>query len=84
MIAEKLFDNVYYYKNVIEDPKELVDLIEKTESDDYKMLLSPWDKWEACSGEMYLYGSEKTVIHLSDNNIKDLELELDLLELERL
>lgn len=71
MIAEKLFDNVYYYKNVIEDPKELVNLIEKTESDDYKMLFSPWDKWEACSGEMYLYGSEKTVIHLSDNNIKE-------------
>ena len=38
MIAEKLYDNVYYYKNVLDNTKRLVDLIEQTETDKFSKL----------------------------------------------
>lgn len=69
MISEKLFDNVYYYKNVLEDPKRLIDILEKTENDDYSKLFSKWISWEACSGEMYLYGTQKKITYLNKHEI---------------
>jgi hypothetical protein len=57
-----LEENVYYYTNVISDPKKFIELIESTENEDYGTSLTKWKDWTACSGEMYLYGSEKTVM----------------------
>jgi hypothetical protein len=59
MKSEELFDKVYYYTDVISEPKKLVDLIELTESDKYSSFITPWEEWGACSGEMYIYGSHK-------------------------
>ena len=39
MISEQMFDKVYYYKNVLSDPQNLIKLIEETQSDDYKEFL---------------------------------------------
>lgn len=70
MISEQLFDKVYYYKNVVEDPKALIDLLESTESDEYKSLFSKWNDWQSCSGEMYVYGSEKIVTSLNEAELR--------------
>ena len=62
MEKEILEENIYYYKNVIKDPKKFIQIIEDTENDDYGSSLTKWHEWTACSGEMYIYGSEKTVM----------------------
>jgi hypothetical protein len=61
MISERLHDKVYYYKNVVSDPKNLVKLIEETESEKYSKFITPWEEWSACSGEMYVYGNHKRI-----------------------
>jgi hypothetical protein len=54
MDKEILEEKVYYYTNVIEDPKKLVDAIENDNKD-------PWGEWMACSGQHYVYGTDKTI-----------------------
>lgn len=61
MQREILEENIYYYKNAIPDPKKFIEMIEATESKEYETSLTKWNEWTACSGEMYLYGSQKTV-----------------------
>lgn len=58
MDREILEEKVYYYTNVIEDPKKLVDAIN---SDDN------WGEWAACSGQHYVYGTDKT-IYIPEND----------------
>lgn len=69
MKSEKLFDKVYYYKNVVSDPKKLVDLIESTQSDKFSKFITNWEEWSACSGEMYIYGEHKRIKCLSLDQI---------------
>jgi hypothetical protein len=69
MISEKLHDKVYYYKNVVSDPKNLVKLIEETESEKYSKFITPWEEWSACSGEMYVYGNHKRIRMLKIDEI---------------
>ena len=69
MISEKLFDGVYYYKNVISDPKKLVDLIESTQEGKFSDFVTGWEEWSACSGEMYIYGEHKRIKCLSMEQI---------------
>lgn len=54
MNREILEEKVYYYTNVIEDPKKLVDAIENDNKD-------PWGEWMACSGQEYVYGTDKSI-----------------------
>jgi hypothetical protein len=54
MQKEILEEKVYYYTNVIENPKKLVEAIE----DDNK---NPWGEWMACSGQEYVYGTNKNI-----------------------
>jgi hypothetical protein len=54
MNREVLEEKVYYYTNVIEDPKKLVEAIEKDNADE-------WGEWAACSGQHYVYGTDKTI-----------------------
>lgn len=70
MKSEELFDKVYYYTDVLKDPKKLVDLIESTESDKYSSFITPWETWEACSGECYIYGLHKRIKCLSSEDIE--------------
>jgi len=71
MIAEQLFDKVYYYKNVIDDPKNVISLLEKTESDEYSKVFSKWNYWGSCSGKMYEYGSQKKITYLNKHEISE-------------
>ena len=54
MEKEILEEKVYYYTNVIDDPQRLVDAIENDNKD-------PWGEWMACSGQHYVYGTDKTI-----------------------
>jgi len=73
MEREILEENIYYYKNAIQDPKKFIEIIEATESEDYGTSLTKWNEWTACSGEMYLYGSQKTVQPSDSEKIADKE-----------
>jgi hypothetical protein len=61
MNKEILEKNVYYYKNVIPDPKKFIEIIESTETKDLGNSITKWQDWTTCSGEMYTYGSQKVV-----------------------
>jgi hypothetical protein len=54
MNLQILEEKVYYYTNVIEDPAKLVQAIEKDNQDE-------WGEWMACSGQPYVYGTDKTI-----------------------
>lgn len=54
MNKEILEQKVYYYTNVIEDPKKLIDAIENEN-------IGLWAEWTACSGQHYVYGTDKTI-----------------------
>lgn len=65
MIREILEENVYYYKNAIPDAKKFVEILESTENEDWGNSITKWNEWTSCSGQMYIYGAQKT-IHPSD------------------
>jgi len=54
MNKEILEEKVYYYTDVIADPYKLVEAIEKDNQD-------PWGEWMACSGQHYVYGTDKNI-----------------------
>lgn len=54
MNRQILEDKVYYYTDVIEDPKRLVQAIENDSK-------GGWGEWMACSGQAYIYGTDKTI-----------------------
>jgi hypothetical protein len=64
MDKEILEEKVYYYTNVIDNPAKLVEAIENDNKD-------PWGEWMACSGQHYVYGTDKTIGLNSDSNEKD-------------
>jgi hypothetical protein len=61
MNKEILEEKVYYYTDVIDDPKKLVDAIENDNKD-------PWGEWMACSGQAYVYGTDKTIAPSEGND----------------
>jgi hypothetical protein len=60
MELKKLHEDVFYFTGVIPEVDKLVQALEDTESDpDITSVIPNWDSWEACSGQMYVYGSKK-------------------------
>ena len=64
MDREILEEKVYYYTNVIEDPKKLVEAIENDNND-------AWGEWMACSGQHYVYGTDKTIALTAETDEKN-------------
>lgn len=64
MEREILEEKVYYYTNVVEDPKRLVDAIENDNQD-------AWGEWMACSGQHYVYGTDKTISPVDPSDEKN-------------
>ena len=56
-----LEENIYLYKKGIPDPKKFIEILEAGESKEYGRSLNKWNEWQTCSGEMYIYGSQKTI-----------------------
>lgn len=61
-----LEDNIYYYKNAIPDHKKFIEVLEATENKDFGSSINKWNEWTACSGEMYVYGAQKTIAPTKD------------------
>lgn len=59
-----LEEKVYYYTNAIEDPKKLMEAIEGDES-------TNWGEWAACSGEHYVYGTDRNIVSSESLGIED-------------
>jgi hypothetical protein len=59
-----LEEKVYYYTNVIENPKRLVEAIENDNQD-------PWGEWMACSGQEYIYGTDKSISQADPSDEKN-------------
>jgi hypothetical protein len=64
MNREILEEKVYYYTDVIEDPKKLVEAIETDNKD-------PWGEWMACSGQEYVYGTDKSISEADPSDEKN-------------
>ena len=64
MNRQVLEEKVFYYTNIIEDPKKLIEAIENVDS-------SIWGEWAACSGEHYIYGTDRTISSSESQGIKD-------------
>ena len=64
MEREILEEKVYYYTNVIEDPKKLVEAIENDNKDE-------WGEWMACSGQHYVYGTDKSISEADPSDEKN-------------
>ncbi len=62
LTPEVFYQRIFYYKDIVSNPKALVDLIESTEphltsSDAF----FPWKKWTASDDESYVFGYQKQV-----------------------
>lgn len=59
-LAEILEENVYYYKNVVDDTKTFVDLLEKCDKDESMGLVVPkWNNWNSSSSDGVIFGGKK-------------------------
>jgi len=73
MFLEKEQNGVYYYRNVIENPKEIVELVDKTEFNDSITNIFPkWEEWgvDVDRGQRYVYGLKKII---ALNDIRDID-----------
>ena len=58
--SPQISDKIFYYKNVISDPKLLIDLIEKTDERLTQNTTIPkWNTWEASGDSPYVFGYQK-------------------------
>lgn len=69
MIKEVLHPEIYYYKNIIDNPQSIIDEIEKMDSlQTSSSQISPWKTWTAYN-DTAVYGSVKEAyMHLFQNN----------------
>ncbi len=51
-------DNIYYYKNILDNPSYIVKLIEESGSE--SDLIGPWITWESSDGD-YIFGKTKRI-----------------------
>lgn len=77
MIINKLEKNIFYYKNILDDPKKFLKLIEDTDQicEQYKNL-SKWENWSASTDKDQKYGLSKNgrFSKLFFQNEKDFDL----------
>lgn len=75
-------DRIFYYESIIENPKEIINLIEKTDSKlTGKDLISPWIKWTASDDENNIFGYRKqTDIQKYNTSSEEVKLIYDTLK----
>lgn len=62
-LAEKLDDNVFYYKNVISDHKNFIEVLEDSDSNTTIYPVIPqWSKWNASDDNDVIFGNKKDFI----------------------
>jgi hypothetical protein len=79
MLIEKLDNNIFYYKNLLSNPKQFVDKIEYLESaNTNNSQLSKWKTWKA-SDQDTEYGVSKDGMFSNMQYKNDLDLETSML-----
>lgn len=63
--------NIFYYENIVDDPRRVVEAIEQTEKEDCDNLISKWQPWNSYDGKPYNYGTQKTVYPLGIKKFKN-------------
>lgn len=59
-LAEKLHEEVFLYENVIEDPKKLIDMIERLDSvEEVYPVIPQWGRWLSNSNDGHTFGGKK-------------------------
>jgi predicted 2-oxoglutarate/Fe(II)-dependent dioxygenase YbiX len=62
--SPETFDKIFYYKNVIENPVSLINLIEKTDERLSETTSIPkWNEWTASGDDPYFFGYQKRFNH---------------------
>lgn len=67
---------IFYYKKVLENPYELIKLVEDTDQQcDENSLISKWNEWKTSSEDPYIFGKQKrigtnTLKEKNDNLVK--------------
>lgn len=75
MNLEILEPNIYYYKNVIKDPFQLIEYIEEIDKDLHEdSPLSKWKSWNAHQNE-YCFGQQKQFMYNLSNTTSSLYYE---------
>lgn len=75
-LEKKLHENIYYYTNVLENPKKLLSLILETDGNpDIQSVIPSWQRWLSNSGDGYSFGGKKdmqpnNIQYLSDGELK--------------
>jgi len=80
MNVKELSNGILYVTGLIDNHEDLISAIEKTEANEKMTTLIPkWKSWEACSGEMYVYGTNKNINSQHWKNYKsgDLAKQMD-------
>jgi hypothetical protein len=73
-LEKKLHENIYYYTNVLDNPKKLLSLILETDSDlDIQPVIPSWQKWLSNSNDGYSFGGKKD---MQPNNLHTLSGEI--------
>lgn len=75
-LAKKLHENIFYYKDVITDHKNFIELLEKYDNDESIYPVIPkWDKWNSSSKDGSVFGNKKdfniSKLDYIDNNVKN-------------
>jgi hypothetical protein len=69
-LYEKLHENVYRYKNAIENPSELIKAIEDTESNpDINSVVPVWKDWASSSADGVNFGKKKDLNLVNVNQL---------------
>jgi hypothetical protein len=75
MNVTELSKDILYITGLIDNHADLISAIEETEDNDKITALIPkWKTWEACSGECYIYGTNKNINSDHWRNYKSGEL----------
>lgn len=78
MIIKKLDDNIFYYENVLSNPYDFINKIEKLDKDNSNIShITKWEKWNASNTDQE-YGISKngTFSNMQYNTAEDIESSL--------
>lgn len=71
-LAEKLDSEIFLYKNVLDNPKKFIQLLEELDAlTDTHSALRPWERWLASDDDGFSYGDRKSFNLEGLNNVPE-------------
>lgn len=69
MLSPEIFEKVFYYKNALEDPQVMIDLVESCDKDLTESTSIPrWQEWGASGDLPYIFGYQKKFTNEADTD----------------